>query len=156
MISHPLENLHFEDGDLWEIIPGPPTRRNKYMVSPPIKIIEKVGVQEFRNHWRYQFRTNHRMDLNWGFLLRHQLPLTSYVTWVPVTDLLILECSPKNLNAEYAILKKAIEETNSAYAAERRRLIKEIQAAEKRQGADKKAEASRNAAAKKEFDSLEL
>jgi len=156
MISHPLDNLHLEDGDLWEIHPGPPLRRSKYMVVPPIKIIGKVGVQEFRDHWRYQFRTNNRIDANWGFLLRHQLPHTSYVSWIPGTDVLVMECPPKNLNDEYAQLKEAVQQTNSVYAAERQRLIREVQAMGNRQAADEKARADRSAAAQKEFDSLEL
>ena len=156
MISHPIGNLQVENGDLWEVYPGPPTKRNRYMAAPPMEIIGKIGTKEFMDRWRYEFRTKYPVEVNWGMVLRDHLPPGSYVTWDPGTDVLVMECRPEQLPFEYAKLKKAVADTNSAYANERKRLIREVESTRNRQAADGKSQAERSARAKKAFDSLEL
>lgn len=152
--SHPLGNLTVQDGDLWEVYPGPPVKRTRYMAASTIRIAEKTRMKNLGdNKCSYTFRLSEPPDQVWVILLSANFPSIHAVPGAPT---IVFECPAPDLSSRYEQLKSAVAKTNNDYQAERARLISETQVQDTTKTAAASTDVAQRKSAQEGFDSLKI
>ncbi|MFT3870460.1 MAG: hypothetical protein QM715_18580 [Nibricoccus sp.] len=130
--AHPLEYLRIENGDLFADRPAQP--RYRYLDTPEIKIIAKNQATQRAeaNLASYSFQLNGTTDPQWRELLKQELDNVPSgmnrkdLLVDPQGNVLVLTCSPVNLETKYQFVKECIQRTNGKYANLRNSLIQKV------------------------------